>query len=64
MEVTGTFYCCKCSKDTTLILGNTRNAAGEWFIYKELDSWKFNYDKNIYCFHMISIFMGEENGKG
>ena len=64
MEITGTFYCSNCSKNTSLILGSTRNAAGGWFIYKELDSWKFNYEKNIYFFHLISIFMGEENGKG
>ena len=64
MEITGNFYCNNCSKNTSLILGNTRNAAGQWFIYKELDSWKFNYEKNFFCFHLISIFMGEENGRG
>ena len=37
MEITGTFYCSNCSKNTSLILGNTRNAAGKWWIYKELD---------------------------
>ena len=64
MEITGSFYCNNCSKNTSLILGNTRNAAGKWFIYDELDSWKFNYEKNIYFFHLIYIFMGEEHGKG
>ena len=64
MEITGTFYCSNCSKNTSLILGNTRNAAGKWWIYKELDSWKYNYEKNITYFHLISVFMGEENGKG
>ena len=63
MEINGTFYCNNCSKNTSLILGNTRNAAGEWFIYNELDSWKFNYEENLFYFHMISVFMGSENGK-
>ena len=64
MEVTGTFYCNNCSKNTTLILGNTRNAAGKWFIYDELESWKFNSEKNKYFYFMVYIFMGEEKGKG